>query len=140
MEEHELRRLLTHNVHGAKRELKKLSDEWEKALRRDVKVNQTDVNEFNEVAGKVNDLATKFETAFIKYEEEKEKFKEKQKMKSHEFNIESFTVLKELFQEIKAIDDVSIDYFEANAEYLNTDIDIENVIRKMEEFLEILKK
>lgn len=144
MKEHDVRQLLTIKTHGAKRELKKLSDDWAKKIRTDITVSQNDVDEFNEVAFKVSQLASEFERAFSEYQDAKRKMEEKTKMNSHKINTESALALRRLFGELNK----GVYELERNNEtitenelaFLNEEISVQKLIECMEEFIEITKK
>lgn len=142
MKEHELRQMLTLNVHNAKRELRKFVNEWEKTVRKDVKVTQKDVDDFKEVVSKVNQLSSEFENAFLEYQIAKQQFEERKKMETHKFNPESVRVLSKLYNELDKGDYALKNYSEEenNIEFLNEDLNVTDIIQFMEEFLAILKK
>lgn len=73
MQKHEIEKILTQDVHGSMRELRKIVDEWENKVIKtwDVKVTKEKVAYFKEVGLKVYELSLKHEEDFLKYEKAK---------------------------------------------------------------------
>lgn len=141
MQEHELRQMLTINVHKAKRELKDFVTKWEQSIPKGVNVTEVDVTDFKEISAKVNQLSIEFENAFLEYQKARQQFEEKRKMESHKFNPESVSVLSQLYKKMQKVEYLLESSDDGdNIKYLQEDLSVPELIKLMEEFLGILKK
>lgn len=138
---HEVRRILSRNVHSHWRELEGIVKDWkDRGEDGDISITQENVDEFKEIALKIYKLSLDHEADFIRYEKARQDYSDEQKMKSHKFNNESIARLSKIYNELYEAKYELENYPEIDIENVDKYIDISSLTDHMNEFLDVIKK